>query len=234
MQNKRIKEVYYQVNTKNISFIKMFKMMSDLGIKNNKFHLTLYDKELMDIDPLDEDNLTVEQKARVIREVQQNFWYFVREIVRIPVPGGVKPYDLHRGNLALNWCLIRNLNSLLILPRQNGKTIGAVVYYLWLYNFGTTNSEIMFMNKSFDDSKLNLRRIKEIREQLPTYLQVFNPRIDTDNVTHLKNGTNNNKIVAKPTATAEAQADNLGRGCTQPSQWYDEFAFLKYNSIIYA
>lgn len=187
----------------------------------------------MDIDPLDEENLTVEQKARVVKEIQCNFWYFVREIVRIPVPGGFKPYEVHRGNLSLSWCLINNINSALILPRQNYKTVSAVCYYLWLYNFVTTNSEIMFMNKSFDDSKLNLRRIKEMRDALPSYLRVQS-RYDTDNITHLVNSTNRNKIVAKPTATNEIMADNLGRGCTQPSQWYDEFAFLKYNSVIYA
>ena len=27
---------------------------------------------------------------------------------------------------------------------------------------------------------------------------------------------------------------NIMRGCTQPCQWYDEFAFLKYNDIIFA
>ena len=66
----------------------------------------------------------------------------------------------------LNW------NMFVEFPRQHGKTISAVVWYLWVFNFGTTNSEMMFMNKKHDDSKMNLRRLKDIRDALPSYLQM--------------------------------------------------------------
>ena len=202
--------VHYHYSTKNISFIKMSKILKDLGIKNNKFFLKLYDKDLEYVDPFD-DNLSIEIQAKIIREIKRNFWYFIREVVRIVVPGGTKPYELHRGNLAMSWCLINNINSILILPRQNGKSIGAVAYYLWLYNFGTTNSEISFMNKKYQDSQLNLRRLKEMREALPMFLQIYDPRNDTNNLTRLVNSTTNNKIIAMPTANDEASADNLGK-----------------------
>lgn len=76
----------YQLNTENYSFLKMHKILKDMGIKNNKFFLKLYDKDLRYIDPLDEENLTLEQQAKIIREVKRNFWYFIREVVRIPRP----------------------------------------------------------------------------------------------------------------------------------------------------
>lgn len=212
------RKVHYQLNTKNTSFIKICKLLKDLGIKNNKFHLKLYDKDLMNVDPYD-SNLSCEMKSKIINEIRINFWYFIREVVRIPVSGGVKRYQLHRGNLALSWSLINNINTIIELPRQNGKSICVAVFYLWLYNFATINSEMMLMNKKYDDSKLNLRRIKEIRDELPDYLKLID-RKDKNNLTNLESMTNKNKLVAKPTATDETTADGLGRGCTQPCQWF--------------
>lgn len=204
------RKVYYQLNTKNVSFIKVCKLLKDLGIKKNRFHLKLYDKDLMGVDPHD-PNLSVEMKAKITQEVRINFWYFAREVVRIPVSGGVKIYELHRGNLALSWALVNNINTIIELPRQNGKSISVCVFYLWLYNFATVNSEMMLMNKKFDDSKMNLRRIKEIRDELPEYLKIIDSK-DKNNLTNLESATNKNKLVAKPTATDETTADGLGRG----------------------
>jgi hypothetical protein len=212
------RKVYYHTTTDNVSFLKLFRILSDLGIKNNKFHLKLYDRTLANVDPHDPD-LSLEMKSRVMKEVKQNFWYFIREVVRIPVAGGVKKYELHRGNLALSWCLMNNINTIIELPRQNYKSISAVVVYLWLYNYATINSEMMLMNKRYEDSKMNLRRIKEIREELPDYLQLVDERKDQNNLTYLESALNKNKLVAKPTATDESSADGLGRGCTQPCQW---------------
>lgn len=204
MENKK----YYHITTNNISFIKMHKVLKSLGIENNKFFLALYDKSLENVDPFD-PNLSLETQGRIIREIKRNYWYFIREVVRIVVPGGSKPYELHRGNLALGWCVTNNLNAIEILPRQNGKSIGAVAFYLWLYNFGTTNSEILFMNKKYNDSQLNLRRLKEMRDELPDYLKLFNPRIDTNNTTNIASGTTNNKVLASPTANDPAYPRGL-------------------------
>ena len=55
----------------------------DSGIKNNKYMLTLLDKDLAYIDPHD-PNLNTFMKSKVLRECKSNFWYFVREVVRIP------------------------------------------------------------------------------------------------------------------------------------------------------
>ena len=228
----REQRVYYHFSTTNKSFLEMHYFLKRKGITNNKFHLALYDPDLAAVDPYD-PNISEEMKARVIIELRQNFWYFIREVVHIPVPGGFNVYGLHRGNLALSWCLVNNMNSIIELPRQNGKSISVCVFYLWLYNFATVNSELMLMNKKFEDSRMNLRRIKEIRETLPPYLQFIDMN-DKNNTEVLESAMNKNKLVAKSAASNEVAADSLGRGCTQPCQWYDEIAFLKYNKIIYA
>src|SRR5699024_2057844 len=106
-------------------------------------------------------------------------------------------------------------------------------------NFGTTNSDIMFMNKKHEDSKANLRHLREIRSALPSYLQMdslygadgkkLRPTSNVETMTH---PINNNKISTKPGANSKSKANGIGRGCTMAMQWYDEFAFILYNKII--
>lgn len=126
------------------------------------------------------------------------------------------------------------------MPRQFGKTIGAVCRYLWVYNFGTTNSEIMFIHKAHSGSKNNLASLKVMREALPSYLQMSSilneegKQLKAPNtITEIKHPTNHNRIVTFPSARTRDSASNLGRGATQPMQFYDEFAFMPYNKEVY-
>lgn len=119
-------QVYYQLETANTSFRDMHFFLKNKGIKNNKFFLVLYDRDLLGVDPRD-PRLSGQMKTKVFKECMINYWYFIREVVRIPdqggsVGGGVR-YKLHRGNLALNYGFIQNWNMFLELPRQHGKTI---------------------------------------------------------------------------------------------------------------
>lgn len=238
---KRIKKKKYHVHleTDNVSFLKMAKSLETLGIENNDFFLALYDKRLIDIDPYDED-LTPMEQAMVLNECKHNFWYFIREIVRIPVSGGSKPYELHRGNLALSWCIVNNINFFIELPRQNGKSVSIDCALLWLYNFGTRNSQMLLMNKDHKEAKSNLSRIKDMRDLLPSYLR-FNKKFNDEgkelkvieNKEDITNHYTKNRLVTLPSATSKEKADQLGRGATQPVQWYDEFGFIRFNMIIY-
>jgi hypothetical protein len=222
-------------STKNSSFIKMYKVLKEMGIENNKFFLKLYDPSLMGVDPHDEKKLTKEQKARIIVEISKNKWYYFREVVRIPVPGGKIPYELNRGNLALSWCKSMNLNLILLLPRQNGKTIGAITDDTWTYHFGTENTDILYGNKELKDSTLNLKRFKDIIDSLPQFIKdaILNLGFDTDNQTEKKSHLRNNSLKALSSPRDAASADKLGRGTTTPLIYWDEFAFLKYNDIVY-
>lgn len=235
--------VYYQMNTTNRSFLDMHYYLKDRGIKNNAFFLVLIDSDLASVDPRD-PRLNQFMKRKILRECICNYWYFIREIVRIPDQGGqvgsgVK-YQLHRGNLAMNFGFVRNWNMFVEFPRQNFKTISALCNYLWAFNFGTSNSEMMFINKKHDDSKLNLARFKELREALPSYLRL-DQRYGTDgsklkaknSVETLEHPSNNNRIKTMPAARNKVAANSLGRGCTQPIQWYDEYAFIPFVGTIY-
>lgn len=235
--------IYTHKETTNQSFIDMHNYLKMTGIKNNDFFLALFDSGLAGVDPRD-PNLSAEMKGRVLIECQRNYWYFIREVVRIPQQGGQvgsgARYKLHRGNLAMNFLFVLNFNQFVELPRQHGKTTAALVRYLWVYNFGTSNSEIMFMHKDHTGSKNNLKNLRTIRDALPSYLQmssstgVDGKKLKVPNtVVTIEHPYNHNKIITFPSARTKDSANSLGRGSTQPLQYYDEFAFIPFNKIVY-
>jgi hypothetical protein len=230
----------YDTQTKNISFIQTAVDLQKLGIKNNKFFLKLYNRDLQGIDPHD-PNLPQEYIPAIITECVINPWYFLRECARIPDQGNPKgiPYLLNRANLASTWCFINGIDNYLTISRQIGKTQSIISIIDWGFLFGTTNSEFSFMNMQYEKAVENLERLKMQRDLLPPYMQ-FKIAFDdddniitaTDNVKTLKNANNNNKIVTKPSATSIERAERIGRGSTQPIQYYDEFDFIDYIKTI--
>ena len=237
------KMVYIHKETTNQSFIDMHHFLMSKGIQNNDFFLTLLDPALAGVNPRD-PNLSTQMKFRVLQECCNNFWYFLREVVTIPESGGAagggSRYVLNRGNLAMNFLFVLNFSMFLEMPRQWGKTIGALCRYLWCYNFGTSYSEIMFMHKDHGGSKNNLKKLKDIRDSLPSYLQMSST-IGTDGkklkvpntIVMMEHPSNHNKIVTYPSARSKDLANNLGRGNTMPMQYYDEFAFMPYNKEVF-
>lgn len=228
-------DIYYQMNTKNTSFLDMHYYLKARGIKNNKFHLLLYDKDLANVDPYD-STLPVYIKQKVFVECQRNFWYYVREVVRVQSQGGpYVRYKLDRGNLALNFCFTLNLNIYQEQPRQTGKTVGTEVWYSWVYNFGSRNANMVFLNKKHDDAKRNLNDLKNLIKALPPYLrfdQAFG--VDgkklksTNTVQYVQHKINFNKIEAIPMARNRTAAISLLRGRTITNCWLDESAFFQY------
>lgn len=237
------KMVYIHLETTNQSFIDMHYYLKSQGIQNNDFFLALLDSGLAGVDPRD-PNLSQAMKARIMMECRLNYWYFLREVVRIPDQGGTvgsgKRFKLHRGNLAMNFLFVLNFNQFVEMPRQHGKTTAALCRYLWCYNFGTSNSEIMFIHKDHSGSKKNLKDLRAIRDALPSYLQMSSAvgqdgkKLKVPNtVVMMQHPYNNNKITTFPSARTKDAANNLGRGSTMPMQYYDEFAFMPYNREVY-
>lgn len=227
--------IYYQMNTTNSSFIKMHYYLKAKGTKNNKFHLILLDKDLSGIDPRD-PNLPMFMKQKVFIECQRNFFYYIREVVKIQSQGGpYVSYILDPGNLALNFCFTLNLNIYQEQPRQTGKTVGAEAWYSWVYNFGSRNANMVFLNKKHDDAKRNLNDVKNIIEALPTYLR-FDQAFGMDGkklkgrntVQYVQHKINFNKIEAIPMARNRTAAISLLRGRTITNCWLDEAAFFQY------
>ena len=233
--------VYYHHSTSNKSFIDMALYLKDKGVQHYEFMLLLLDPDLAGVDPFS-PNLSTVMKTKILRECIYNPWYFLREVCRIPQDGkaGGVSFILHRGNLAMIFCLMLNINTIAIFPRQTGKTQSALAWYMYLFNFGTNNAEISFLNKKFEDSKMNLTRIKNIRDLLPSYLkmdQVFandgsklKGRNSVETIQHPING---NKIRTVPSARDVTSAASLMRGRTTSIIYIDEYAFIKHNKVIY-
>lgn len=248
------KKPIYDFNTRNKSFLSLYndlcKLWVDDGnggkkhIKNNKFFLALYDKELQGIDPY-LPNLPMEIKIRIHIECLINPWYWLREICRIPEDGtsidsgGGVMYRIDRNNLAGWYLMLNGIDTYRSKPRQCGKTQDIIAFMNYCYHYGTQSTNFSFFNKKEDDSKLNLARLKIQRDLLPTWMQMKNAfgndgavLKEGNNVKTMKNPMNNNKVTAMPKASTSAAAMSLGRGHTTAIQFFDEFDFTDYNITI--
>lgn len=244
---KRINGKFYDIGTSNQSFLQVARDLSDRGIKNWYFMLEIKDPYVVGIDPYqcdDKGNTTLskDQISRIMIEISRNMWYYLREICRIPesgASGGGVPYRANRGNIAQAWCFQHGIDSWLCLPRQQGKTISCLAMLTWVYSFGTTNSQFIFINKDGDNAKENLRRVKAQIEILPQYLR-FESSLDEDgkivkatmNATRMQHPVTKNSIIIKPKATSKDSALSLARGLTAPILHFDEPEFTNKIKII--
>ena len=239
-QYNKTRVVYAQKTTKNKSFLDMHHYLKSIGVKNNEFMLALLDPDLDGINPHD-PNLNGYYRNKILRECICNYWYYLREVVRLPSAGSSPMmYKLDRGNLAYNFCASINLNTFFEEPRQCGKTTAVYVRKLYLYNFGTTNSKMAFLHKNMNGATDNLSSMKAVRDLLPPYLilkekMTVDGKVDKgkNNTTEIKNPFNNNNIKCYASATNKAKAASLLRGKTLTFIWYDEYGFIPYNDIIY-
>lgn len=243
----RIGDKFYDLRTPNKSFLQVALDLRQLGIKNYYFMLEICDISLVNVDPYAVDPktghtvLSRDQITRIMAECLKNPWYFLREISRIPDPGGSSvPYLANRGNIAQAWCIWKGLDSWLCLPRQQGKTQSALAFQVWMYSFGTTNSSFIFINKDGENAKTNLRRMTEQIDLLPEYLR-FESIIDEEtgvrtkavkNATKIAHPVNGNSVIVKSKATSYDMALSLARGLTSPVQHFDEPEFTAHIKTI--
>lgn len=238
--NTQQRVVYYHTSTTNKSFLEMAQYLKDIGIKNYKWPLILLDPDLASIDPFD-PRLPQHYKVKVLKECIYNPIYFIRECVRIETaePGGSK-FGLHRGNMAIIFCMLNNINVFVDLPRQTGKTIGILTVLLHWYQFGISNTEINFLHKKLDGATDNLDDLRKMRNMLPSYLRMNQVQDahgknikEKSNVRDLQHPVNGNRIRTVASARNKVAAASQMRGRTSPIIYYDEFAFSPYNGIVY-
>lgn len=212
--------------TKNKSFIKLAEIYHQMGVSNNAFHLSILDRGLMDIDPFDED-LSIEWKARIVSECKNNFWYYLREILRIPVPGSLVPipFEANRANIALYWLFFNHVMTLIVILRQTGKTTTLMSLVTYLLNFGTTNTFINLLTKSEGLKAETLGKVKALFEELPDYLN-FSTKKDIFNSDEIKLIKLDNKFKGNLSSSSPKQAEKVGRGFTSPINLIDEGAFI--------
>ena len=62
----------YDVNTSNLSFLRMSYHLKQQNVSNNKFMLQLIDTDLVGVNPYD-PNLSADLKAKIYKEVCSNY-----------------------------------------------------------------------------------------------------------------------------------------------------------------
>ena len=226
----------YQWNTKNKSALQLYQMLKDIGIKNNKLHLTLLDEGLADINPLD-DNLPEDLADRVVDEIDANPWYYYREISRIPIESGeLVNFRFDIASFATIKYKFLGLNLYVEKPRQTGKTVESAVTAGLSFNILSENSTMSLFNFTDKKVRANLNEIKMYLDVLPKYLHIYRFDIIEKNgaeivkelpesgrgVSTAINRINNNNIVAATAGNTEEGADKAGRGSKTKEQIWDE------------
>ena len=231
----------YDFKTKNQSFLDVQKQLKLLGIKNNAFHLILFNPALQGVDPHD-PNITPVQAMMVVQECQLNIFYYLREVIRIPEQGKVDTmFKLDRGTLAAVFCFIHDISFYLVKPRQTGKSVGICACLSWAFKFGVTNGQFMFAGNVDKTPKDNLKKMKTYLSALPPYMakmgtetkDAFGRTIrKTNNVkSYVEPGAGNSAFVAR-CAISEAAAEEIGRGESHTQEFYDEAEFTSYIDIM--
>lgn len=212
--------------TKNTSFLRLSALYREMGVKNHTFLLALINPSLQGIDPFNPD-LTVEEMAMIAVECKLNFWYFIREVARVPAPTGRDsgPFKANRGNIALYWLFFNHITVILIQIRQTGKSVSCDMLNRYLLNIRCVNTDITLLTKDDDLRMKNLTRLKDIEDELPFYLRLRtkNDLANTEELTIKALGNTYKGFLPQKSPKA---ALNVGRGLTTPIVQFDEAAFL--------
>lgn len=213
-------------NTKNYSFLRLANLYKQIGIKNHAFLLALLQPELSNVDPFDE-NIDMETMAKILFEVKHNPWYFFREIARAPALAGADNtiFKANRANIALYWCFFNHITTILIQPRQTGKSFSTDVLMIYLLNYGLVNTHINMLTRSSELRTQNLERLKRIQEELPDYLN-FKSKDDIFNTEEIRLKKLNNSYRGNLSNMSPKLANNVGRGFTTPILHVDEACFI--------
>lgn len=212
--------------TKNTSFLELAETYRRMGVVNCLFPLALYQPELQGVDPFD-PNLTTTQKLMIAAEAKHNPWYYLREIARVPVSGSPEPtmYLANRANVAMMWCFLNGFDYANIMPRQCGKSVGADILNNWLIHIAGNNTVIQLFTHSNKLRNANVKRLKEIRDLLPSYINFFEPGIDPDNQERLACSRLKTEYLTSVAQKDKDAAHNAGRGLTSPCIQVDEGPF---------
>lgn len=158
----------YDYLTRNTSAIIIVGELRKKGIGNKMFPVSLNNQKLVGIDP-HSDSLTDEQKDWIVEECKNNFWYFIREVVRLPHPEGPKLFRFNLMNTLTLYALHEKKSVVaLISPRQTGKKTISLVLQAYDYIIDGGGLRIG------THDPILIQKLGEIIERLPSYL----PNVD--------------------------------------------------------
>lgn len=168
----------FDYDTRNVSFIKASQDLKALGVKDYEAPLTLLDERLKHVDPHtinDYNDPGNRYRTWITRECARNPWYFVREVVRVEIPGK-PPGQYLKASLPLIatiWAQTKKSVLFLIAPRQAGRSCAANIVTLWASMFPLMADVPVSMAPTYRVKDLNVSQIKMLRNQLPSYLKAM-------------------------------------------------------------
>lgn len=206
----------------------MAEILYGMGVENNAFMLSLLQPELKDVDPFDYENLDLRTKARIVYECKNNFWYYLREICRVPVPGSLVPvqFKANRANIGLYWLFFNHVMTVTVILRQTGKTITLVTLVAYLLNYGSTNTFINLLTKNDSLRTETLQKVKDLFGELPEYSNFSNKK-DIFNSEEVRLRALDNIFKGNLSSSSPKNAEKVGRGFTSPINLIDEAAFVE-------
>lgn len=212
--------------TPNRSFVRLAALYREMGIVNNSFLLALINPELQGVDPFDEEKLTLEQKVMIAYECKINPWYFFREILKAPAQAGGNAvmFEANRGNMALFWSFFNHITFILIQIRQTGKSFSTDGLMTYLLNIRCSFTEINLLTKDDTLRAANIKRLKDIDSELPSYLRQ-RTKADINNTEELTVKALSNRYRGHLPQKSPKMAYNVGRGLTSPIFQIDEGPF---------
>lgn len=212
-------------DTPNRSFVKLSALYREIGVKNHAFLLALINKDLVGVDPFDE-NLRLDQKLAIALECKVNPWYYFREVARAPAKAGLGAarFEAHRGNIALFWLFFNHITLFLIMIRQSGKSFAMDSLTTLLMNILCTNTQINLLTKDDSLRSDTIQRLKDIDLELPPYLRQRG-KSDSNNTEELTIRSLKNHYKAHVPQKSPKAALNIGRGLTSPIFFIDEGPF---------
>lgn len=214
--------------TTNKSFIRVAQIYKAMGVENHAFLLALHNPDLQGVDPFD-PNLTTDQRYAIVTEVSENPWYFFREIIRIPTSGTLAgiSFIANRANIAYLWCCFNHLTTMIIMPRQTGKSVVADSCNTYMLIAGGTNIKMVLFTKDNGLRVSNIERLKSIFDLLPWYINTRD-KSDSNNTENITINSLKNRLDTVVGQNTLAGAMKVGRGLTVAILQVDELAFIPH------
>lgn len=227
---------YYDLGTKNESFLRTAKELRAVGVKNWYFMLEVKNPHLhvQDIDPHSK-TLTDEEIGKLVGECKQNPWFFFREVAVVPVRGvGNKQPILSRASLALLWCFEHSIDAMLCQPRQTHKTTWATLVIEYMFLFEYQKCDIPYLHLTEKRCVDNAEMLRDYITALPNWLNPWHGRKHLPGTKSLKYEKHGTSIAIVSVADSESKAKDKLRGFTLFGGFWDEWEYLPYVGNIMA
>lgn len=219
------------LSTKNRSFVNLAILLKKMGVRNHAFMLALINPSLQGINPHD-PNLDMETKGLISAEIAINPWYWFREVLRIPAQAGGKSVFLeaNRANISLFWAFFNHVMYILIQPRQTGKSVSTDSLMTYLMRVACENTTFNLLTLNDTLRRNNIKRLKDIVDELPPYLQMKSAA-DPTNGEEIGVTMLGNRYLTHVAQNSEKQALLMGRGLSSAILHCDEGPYIRYIAL---